>query len=145
MILEDSKVTWALGYFEIKFAAARRKNPLLLSQYCQYAHSRSQQVSVLRSPSMLTSLASRSFRRNVLRNAHPNSQRPLRVPTSTLPVLIATGYAPVRNYSQTPPGGTGGVGGIPGFRFPMQQQHSKGDALKEFVRALPRIFCGRHI
>jgi hypothetical protein len=82
---------------------------------------------------MLNGLASRSFRRNVSRNAHPNSHPILKV---AAPSLIATRYVPVRRYAQIPPGGTGGGGGgIPGFRFPMQPQHSKGDALKEFVRA----------
>jgi hypothetical protein len=82
----------------------------------------------------LNGLASRSFRRNFFRNAHPTSSPLLRVST---PSLIATSYVPIRHYAQIPPGGTGGggAGGIPGFRFPMQQQHSKGDALKEFVRA----------
>ncbi|KAN0135998.1 P-loop containing nucleoside triphosphate hydrolase [Lactarius tabidus] len=79
---------------------------------------------------MLNGLASRSFRRNVSRNAHPNTHLLLRV---AAPSLIATRYVPVRRYAQIPPGGTGGGGGgIPGFRFPMQPQHSKGDALKEF-------------
>ncbi|KAH9028456.1 P-loop containing nucleoside triphosphate hydrolase protein [Lactarius deliciosus] len=82
---------------------------------------------------MLHGLASRSFRRNVFRNAHTNSSHLLRIAAPSLPALIATSYAPVRHYAQIPPGGTtGGGGGIPGFRFPMQQQHSKGDALKEF-------------
>jgi hypothetical protein len=85
---------------------------------------------------MLNGLASRSFRRNVSRNAHPNTHLLLRV---AAPSLIATNYVPVRRYAQIPPGGSrgtgGGGGGIPGFRFPMQPQHSKGDALKEFVRA----------
>ncbi|KAI9459730.1 P-loop containing nucleoside triphosphate hydrolase protein [Lactarius psammicola] len=81
---------------------------------------------------MLHGLASRSFRRNVFRNAHTKSNHLLRVAAPSLPVLIASSYAPVRHYAQTPPGGTGSGGGIPGFRFPMQQQYSKGDALKEF-------------
>ncbi|KAH9052308.1 P-loop containing nucleoside triphosphate hydrolase protein [Lactarius vividus] len=81
---------------------------------------------------MLHGLASRSFRRNVFRNAHPNSHHLLRVAAPSLPALIATSHAPVRHYAQIPPGGTGGGGGIPGFRLPMQQQYSKGDALKEF-------------
>jgi len=84
---------------------------------------------------MLNSLASTSFRRNLFRNAHPNSHHLLRVAAPSLSVLIATSYSPVRHYAQTPPGGTGGGGGIPGLRLPMQQQYSKGDALKEFVRA----------
>jgi hypothetical protein len=37
------------------------------------------------------------------------------------------GETQVRFYAQQPPGG----GGFPGFSF--QQQHNKGDALKEFV------------
>ncbi|KAH8992997.1 P-loop containing nucleoside triphosphate hydrolase protein [Lactarius akahatsu] len=78
---------------------------------------------------MLYGLASRSFRRNVFRNAHPNPYHLLRITAPSLPALIATSYVPTRHYAQTPPGGGGGV---PGFRFPMQQQYSKGDALKEF-------------
>ena len=81
----------------------------------------------------LNSLAPRSFRNNLSRNAHPNSHTFLR---AVAPSLVATSYVPasVRRYAQTPPGGTGGGGGIPGFRFPMQQEYLKGDALKEFVR-----------
>ena len=60
--------------------------------------------------------------------------------------LVSGGYAPatpsVRHYAQIPPGGQGpgGGGGFPAFKFPMQQQQAKGDALKEFVRALFRFF-----
>ena len=82
----------------------------------------------------LNSLAPKSFRRDLFRNARPNSHPFLR---SATPSLIATNYyvpASVRLYAQNPPGGTADGGGIPGFRFPMQQQYSKGDALKEFVR-----------
>jgi hypothetical protein len=59
-----------------------------------------------------------------------------------VPPPVSGGHAPapvfVRHYAQTPPGGQGpaGGGGFPGFKFPMQQQYAKGDALKEFVRAL---------
>ena len=83
----------------------------------------------------LNSLAPRSFRRDLFRNAPPTYHPFLR---AAPPSLIPTNYyvpAGVRHYAQNPPGGTGGGGGIPGFRFPMQQQYSKGDALKEFVRA----------
>jgi ATP-dependent Clp protease ATP-binding subunit ClpB len=50
-----------------------------------------------------------------------------------LPVI--PGYY-VRSYASQPPGGAGGGGGggFPGF---MQQQHQKGDALKEYVSLLP--------
>ncbi|KAF8274349.1 P-loop containing nucleoside triphosphate hydrolase protein [Lactarius quietus] len=81
---------------------------------------------------MFNSLASKSFRRKFFLNAHPKSPHLLRVAAPSIPVLIATSYAPVRHYAQIPPGGAGGGGGMPGFRFPMQQQYSKGDALKEF-------------
>lgn len=40
----------------------------------------------------------------------------------------------IRSYASQPPGGAGGgAGGFPGF---MQQQHQKGDALKEYVSLL---------
>jgi len=53
----------------------------------------------------------------------------IRPHTRQLPVI--SGYA--RNYASQPPGGGpgGGSGGFPGFAF--QQQHQKGDALKEYV------------
>lgn len=48
-------------------------------------------------------------------------------------LLAMPGYY-VRSYASQPPGGAGGGGGFPGF---MQQQHQKGDALKEYVSLLP--------
>ena len=89
-------------------------------------------------PSMLQGVASRPAR--LISRVHPRPvnafSRPVLLP------LVSGGYAPaassVRHYAQTPPGGQGpgGGGGFPGFKFPMQQQYAKGDALKEFVRAL---------
>jgi hypothetical protein len=87
---------------------------------------------------MLQGLASRTARR--ISRVHPRAVNALGHPV-LLP-LVSGGYAPaapsVRRYAQTPPGGQGpaGGGGFPGFKFPMQQQYGKGDALKEFVRAL---------
>lgn len=87
---------------------------------------------------MLQGFASRPAR--LISRVHPRPAnafgRPVLLP------LVSGGYAPVapsvRHYAQTPPGGQGpgGGGGFPGFKFPMQQQYAKGDALKEFVRAL---------
>ena len=85
---------------------------------------------------MLQRLALRAVKR---------SSRVLSRPINALgrPVLplVSGGHAPavpfVRHYAQTPGGqGPAGGGGFPGFKFPMQQQYGKGDALKEFVRAL---------
>ena len=83
---------------------------------------------------MLQGLASRTVKRNniytagYLRRANALSRS----------VLVTGRYAlaapSVRHYAQTPPGGSGGGQGMPGFKFPMQQQYAKGDALKEFVR-----------
>jgi hypothetical protein len=91
---------------------------------------------------MLQGLASRTVR--LISRAHPRPvnalSRPLLLP------LVSSGYAPaapsVRHYAQTPPGGQGpgGGGGFLGFKFPMQQQYAKGDALKEFVRAVGSFF-----
>jgi hypothetical protein len=96
---------------------------------------------------MFQGLASRTARSNsIYRKFHPNRthhlgrvnapflRRPVRVPGGS-----SYGYMPrvlfVRHYTQqTPPGGQGGSGGLPGFKFPMQQQYAKGDALEEFVR-----------
>ena len=95
-------------------------------------------------PSMLQGLASRTVRpiSRVHRRPVNALVRPVLLP------LVSGGYAPaapsVRYYAQTPPGGQGpaglGGGGFPGFKFPMQQQYAKGDALKEFVRALLGVF-----
>ena len=87
--------------------------------------------------SMLQGLASTTVR--FTSRAYPR-------PINVLLPLVSGGYAPaapsVRRYAQTPPGGQGpgGGGGFPAFKFPMQQQQAKGDALKEFVRALFRFF-----
>jgi hypothetical protein len=89
---------------------------------------------------MLQGLASRSRAVRLISRVHPRPVKALGHPV-LLP-LVSGGYAPaapsVRHYAQTPPGGQGpgGGGGFPGFKFPMQQQYAKGDALKEFVRAL---------
>ena len=88
---------------------------------------------------MLRALASRT-----VHCVHPRPINAFGRPV--LPSLVSSGYAPaapfVRQYAQTPPGGQGpgGSGGLPGFKFPMQQQYAKGDALKEFVRALLGAF-----
>ena len=93
-------------------------------------------------PSMLQGLASRTVR--PISRVHPRPVHALGRPV-LLP-LVSGGHAPatpsVRYYAQTPPGGQGpgGGGGFPGFKFPMQQQYAKGDALKEFVRALLGVF-----
>lgn len=106
-------------------------------------------VTLLSFPSMLQGLASRAVRRNTIcyqvRSSRTNHH------LFSRPVLVSGGYgcsyAPavllsVRHYAQqTPPGGQGGGGGIPGFKFPMQQQYAKGDALKEFVRVTRCPFC----
>ena len=89
---------------------------------------------------MLQGLASRTVR--LPSRVHP---RPVNVlGRLALPPLVFGGYtAPsVRRYAQTPPGGQGpgGGGGFPGFKFPMQQQYEKGEALKEFVCALLCVF-----
>jgi len=92
---------------------------------------------------MLQGLASRTVR--LISRVHPGPVNALGRPVLLLP-LISGGYAPaalpVRHYAQTPPGGQGpgGSGGFPGFKFPMQQQYAKGDALKDFVRARLRVF-----
>ena len=90
---------------------------------------------------MLQGLASRT--RNCIHRVHSRPVsglgRQARLP------LVFSGYAPtalsIRHYAQIPPGGQGpgGSGGFPGFKFPMQQQYAKGDALKEFVRAVLRF------
>lgn len=60
--------------------------------------------------------------------------RPL---TSRQLPVIPLGYA--RSYASQPPGGGGGgSGGFPGFT--LQQQHQKGDALKEYVSLPSYIF-----
>jgi hypothetical protein len=93
-------------------------------------------------PSMLQGSALRTGR--LISRVHPRPVNALGRPV-LLP-LISGGYAPaalsVRHYAQTPPGGQGpaGGGGFPGFKFPMQQQYAKGDALREFVRALLGVF-----
>ncbi len=77
----------------------------------------------------------------VISRVHPRTVNALGRPV--LLSLVSGGSAPtapsVRHYAQLPPGGQGpgGGGGFPGFKFPMQQQYAKGDALKEFVRACP--------
>ncbi|SRR6266404_4551586 len=83
---------------------------------------------------MLHGLASRSLAsRYVVYNLLPTSHLS-HILASTLVGLIANIlYITVCHYAQTPPGGGGG---FPEFKFPMQQQYSKGDALKEFVGAL---------
>lgn len=86
-------------------------------------------------------LASRTARRNcIINRVRPG---PVNAPRcQVLLPLVSGGYAPaassIRRYAQIPPGGQGpgGSGGFPSFKFPMQQQYAKGDALKEFVRAL---------
>jgi hypothetical protein len=91
---------------------------------------------------MLQGLASRTVR--LISRVHTRPVNALGRPV-LLP-LVSAGYVPaapsVRHYAQTPPGGQGpgGGGGFPGFKFPMQQQYAKGDALKEFVRALLGFF-----
>jgi hypothetical protein len=90
-------------------------------------------------------LASRTFRRDIIHKVHPNyiASSLTRGNALSRSVLVAGRYvaaSSVRHYAQTPPGGSGSTGGIPGFKFPMQQQYGKGDALKEFVRA--RAFTG---
>ena len=104
---------------------------------------------------MLQGLASRIARRNnIYQNLHLNRNHHLgrvNAPFLSRPVLVPGGYRygyvpralSVRHYAQqTPPGGQGGGGGFPGFKFPMQQQYAKGDALKEFVRAFAEPFFG---
>jgi hypothetical protein len=92
-------------------------------------------------PSMLQGPASRTVR--LISRVHP---RPVNAPGRPLLLpQVSGGYAPaalsVRHYAQTPPGGQGlGGGGFPGFKLPMQQQYTKGDALKEFVRAPLVVF-----
>jgi hypothetical protein len=93
-------------------------------------------------PSMLQGVASRTVR--LISRVHPRPVNALGRPA--LLFLVSGGYAPaapsVRHYAQSPPGGQGpgGGGGFPGLKFPMQQQYEKGDALKEFVRALLVLF-----
>lgn len=101
-------------------------------------------VSVLVSPSMFQGLVSRTARCNSiykvltsLRHGHALGHRPV--------LLASGGHAPlpitlpsVRHYAKIPPGR--GQGGFPEFKFPMQQQYAKGDALKEFVRATLRFW-----
>jgi hypothetical protein len=90
---------------------------------------------------MLQGLASRIVKRDCISRVYPRPIYALCRP-ALLPPLVFGSYAPaapsVRHYAQTPPGGQdkGGSGGFPGLKFPMQQQYAKGDALKEFVRAL---------
>ncbi|KAH9971031.1 P-loop containing nucleoside triphosphate hydrolase protein [Lactifluus volemus] len=81
---------------------------------------------------MLQGLATRSY--NVYR-VHPNdiASSLRRAYPLSRSVLVSSRYAAVpsiRHYAQTPPGGPAGSGGIPGFKFPMQQQYSKGTLLK---------------
>jgi hypothetical protein len=98
-------------------------------------------LSVRVSPPMLQGLASRTIRHNCIYRVHPR-------PVNALgrPVLVSGGCAPaapsIRHYAQTPPRGQGpgGSGRFPGFKIPMQQQYTKGDALKEFVRAVSGRF-----
>ena len=93
-------------------------------------------------PSMLQGSALRTSR--LISRVHPRLVNALGRPV-LLP-LVSGAYAPaalsLRYYAQTPPGGQGptGGGGFPGFKFPMQQQYAKGDALREFVRALLGVF-----
>jgi hypothetical protein len=83
-----------------------------------------------------------------LRTVRPISRvRPRPVNALGRPVLlplVSGGYTPlapsVRHYAQPGGQGPGGGGGFPGFKFPMQQQYAKGDALKEFVRVLLGFF-----
>lgn len=89
---------------------------------------------------MLQGLASRTVR--LISRVHPRTVNALGRPVLS---LVSRGYAPaapsVRHYAQTPPGGQGpaGGGGFPGFKFPMQQQYAKGDALKEFSSDLTEL------
>ena len=93
---------------------------------------------------MLQGLATRSY--SVYR-VHPNyiASSLRRANVLSRSVLVSSRYAvpSIRHYAQKPPGGPAGRGGIPGFKFPMQQQYAKGDALKEFVRIL-RV-CGDRV
>ncbi|KAN0109195.1 P-loop containing nucleoside triphosphate hydrolase protein [Russula decolorans] len=90
---------------------------------------------------MLQGLASRTVR--FISRVHPRPVNALG--RRVLLPLVSGGYAPaalsVRHYAQTPPGGQGpgGGGGFPGFKFPMQQQYEKGDALKEFSSDLTEL------
>jgi hypothetical protein len=98
---------------------------------------------MLASPSML-----RTIRRDIIYKVHPNYPassltRGNAFSRSVLVVGRCVAASSVRHYAQTPPGGSGNAGGFPGFKFPMQQQYSKGDALKEFVRARG-AFVGDH-
>jgi ATP-dependent Clp protease ATP-binding subunit ClpB len=68
--------------------------------------------------------------------ALPGRVRPY---TSSRQLPVIPGY--VRSYASQPPGGGGGgSGGFPGFMLPGQQQHQKGDALKEYVSQLSYVF-----
>jgi hypothetical protein len=86
---------------------------------------------------MLQNLASRTARRNSIHKLRTNYSSLRRANALGRQLLVSGGYAPaapsVRHYAQIPPGGQGGSGG---FKFPMQQQYEKGDALKDFVRVL---------
>ena len=107
--------------------------------------------------SMLQGLTSRTARRNSIYqklHSHPNRNHHLtrgNAPFLSRPVLVPGGYSygyvprvlSVRHYAQqTPPGGYGRSGGLPGFNFPMQQQYAKGGALEEFVRAIAEPVLG---
>lgn len=109
---------------------------------------------------MLQGLASRTARRNSIYQklrSHPNRNHHLahgNAPFLSPPVLVPGGYGygyvprvlSVRHYAQQmPPGGHGGSGGLPGFKFPMQQQYAKGGALEEFVRAIAKPVLGCHL
>jgi hypothetical protein len=104
-------------------------------------HSRTDSFALVSVPSMLQGPALRTVRR--ISRVRP---RPINALGRPVLPIVSGGYAPaapfVRHYAQTPPGGQGpaGGGGFPGFKFPMQQQYAKGDALKEFVRALLVFF-----
>ena len=109
---------------------------LTLDRHRQHHHRGPFFWSLLVSVPMLQGLALRTVR--LVYRVHPRPVNALGRPV-LLP-LVSGGSVPAaaRHYAQTPPGGqgSGGGGGFPGFKFPMQQQYAKGDALKEFVRAL---------
>jgi hypothetical protein len=96
---------------------------------------------------MIQGLVARSYR---VYRVHPNyiASSLRRANVLSRSVLASAGryvaVPSIRHYAQTPPGGSAGSGGVPGFKFPMQQQYAKGDALKEFVRA-SEVCCGRVI
>ena len=138
-------VTVVVGFLTVSRDSRRGRafgrsdaTPLFRSLAHTVQHCGTPSVPIL--PSMLQGLASRT--RNCIHRVHPRPVNGLGRPAR----LVSGGYAlavlSIRHYAQIPPGGQGpgGSGGFPGFKFPMQQQYAKGDALKEFVRALLRKF-----